>query len=191
MSSVSSTSHVILGMLAQHPRSGYDIKQYVDKSTRHFWAASYGQIYPDLKRLAEAGLVEGQSTPSGGRQRTVFSITHEGRAVLYEWLTSPAEPLEEVRDEALLKIFFADLLALEETIALLHIKRATHQRTLDQLEGQVQGAEAQRAAQGLRPMPMPLDYGIGFHRWAVAWCDETEALLRSEASQEQLQPKRA
>ncbi len=187
MPPLSSTSHVILGMLAQGPRSGYDIKQYVDKSTRHFWAASYGQIYPDLKRLADAGLVEGESTPSGGRQRIVFSITETGRAALHEWLTSPAEPLAEIRDEALLKIFFADLLTLEETAAVLRTKRAIHQRTLDQLESQVEPARASRAAMSLRPMPMALDYGIQFHRWAVAWCDETEALLRSEASQSRSQ----
>jgi DNA-binding PadR family transcriptional regulator len=189
MPPLSSTSHVILGMLAQRPRSGYDIKQFVDRSTRHFWAASYGQIYPDLKRLAEAGLVVGKSTPSGGRRRTVFNITEEGRAALHEWLTSPAEPLEEVRDEALLKIFFADLLTLEETTAVLHVKRASHQRTLDQLESQLEEAQSHRAARGLRPMPMALDYGIQFHRWAVAWCDETEALLRSEASQGRSSPR--
>jgi len=189
MPSLSSTSHVILGMLAQRPRSGYDIKRYVDRSTRHFWAASYGQIYPDLKRLAEAGLVEGESTPSGGRRRTVFTITEKGCGALFEWLTSPAEPVEEVRDEALLKIFFADLLTLEETTAVLRVKRASHQRTLDQLESQLEAARASRAARGVHPTPMALDYGIQFHRWAVAWCDETEALLRSEASQGRGSPR--
>jgi hypothetical protein len=38
------TGRVILGMLALGKTTGYDIKQFVDKSTRHFWAASYGQI---------------------------------------------------------------------------------------------------------------------------------------------------
>ena len=43
---LSATGRVILGMLAVEPRSGYDIKAIVDHSTRFFWAASYGQIYP-------------------------------------------------------------------------------------------------------------------------------------------------
>jgi DNA-binding PadR family transcriptional regulator len=46
------TAYVVLGMLRHEPRSGYEIKTVVDKSTRFFWAASYGQIYPELKRLA-------------------------------------------------------------------------------------------------------------------------------------------
>ena len=47
------TGRVILGMIALGNQTGYDIKQLVDKSTRHFWAASYGQIYPELRRLEE------------------------------------------------------------------------------------------------------------------------------------------
>ena len=53
------TGYVILGMLRNEPRSGYEIKRAVDDSTRFFWAASYGQIYPELRKLATAGLVEG------------------------------------------------------------------------------------------------------------------------------------
>ena len=51
------TSYVILGILGKRPMSGYEIKQFVDHSTRFFWAACYGQIYPELQRLAEAGLI--------------------------------------------------------------------------------------------------------------------------------------
>ena len=51
---------VILGLLSFRPRSGYDIKTVVDRSTRFFWAASYGQIYQELKRLEQEGLIEGE-----------------------------------------------------------------------------------------------------------------------------------
>ena len=60
----SPTAYVILGMLAWGPLSGYDIKAVVDRSVRFFWAASYGQIYPELKRLSEAGLIEGEAEPA-------------------------------------------------------------------------------------------------------------------------------
>ena len=39
-----SVTPVILGLLSYAPMSGYDMKQAVDRSTRFFWAASYGQI---------------------------------------------------------------------------------------------------------------------------------------------------
>src|SRR5437868_12137602 len=87
---LSATGRVILGMIAIGKQTGYDIKQLVDKSTRHFWAASYGQIYPELKRLEERGLIRGRSEPSGGRARTVYELTDAGRTALLAWLASDA-----------------------------------------------------------------------------------------------------
>ena len=55
------------GVARERPLSGYDIKAIVDRSTRFFWAASYGQIYPELRRLEAEGLVEGEDAPNGGR----------------------------------------------------------------------------------------------------------------------------
>ena len=75
---------VVLGLLALGPLSGYDIKTIVDRSTRFFWAASYGQIYPELRRLEQAGLVAGESVPTGARPRRVYSLTAEGRKQLRE-----------------------------------------------------------------------------------------------------------
>jgi DNA-binding PadR family transcriptional regulator len=102
---LNATAKVILGLLAMRPRSGYEIKSFVDDSTRYFWPASYGQIYPELRRLAEAGLVEGTDSPTGGRQRTIFELTKAGRAALRQWHSQPAEHFD-YRDEGLLKLFF-------------------------------------------------------------------------------------
>src|SRR5512142_2411494 len=102
------TGKVILGMLAFGKSTGYEIKQFVDKSTRFFWAASYGQIYPELKRLEDQGLVHGRAEPSGGRARTVFELTEAGRTALNNWLSSDLEQVYELRDEGMLKLFFSD-----------------------------------------------------------------------------------
>src|SRR2546423_15556211 len=85
------TGRVILGMIAFGRESGYEIKQLVDRSTRHFWAASYGQIYPELRRLEQQGLVTSRSEPSGARARTVYQLTESGRDALRHWLGSHAE----------------------------------------------------------------------------------------------------
>src|SRR3954454_592667 len=98
----SSTAYVILGMLGWRPMSGYEIKSLVDKSVRLFWAASYGQIYPELRRLSSAGLIEGKASPQGGRRRNVYRLTAAGRKELRAWLGADPEVFE-VRDEGLLK----------------------------------------------------------------------------------------
>src|SRR5436305_1423033 len=100
--SITPTGRVLLGMIALGKQTGYDIKQLIDKSTRHFWAASYGQIYPELKRLEERGLVQSRSEPTGGRARTVYALTPAGERALRDWITSSAEPLYELRDESML-----------------------------------------------------------------------------------------
>ena len=79
MSSLSPTARVILGLLAWRPRTGYEIKQVTDQSTRFFWGASYGQIYPELRRLEADGLVESREEPRGRVPRRVYSLTKAGR----------------------------------------------------------------------------------------------------------------
>ena len=104
---LSATAKAILGIVAKEPRSGYEIKAFVDKSTRFFWAASYGQIYPELRRLEEQGLITGTDAPTGGRKRTVYRITAAGRKALREWHRRESE-VYELRDEGMLKLFLAD-----------------------------------------------------------------------------------
>src|SRR5215212_5708677 len=118
MESLSATAYVILGMVSREPRSGYEIKALVDNTTRFFWAASYGQIYPELKKLSEAGLLEGADAPRGERKRTVYAITAAGRQALEDWLRQPPGTYE-LRDEGLLKLFFAGALPPAEGVVIL------------------------------------------------------------------------
>src|SRR5919206_1975351 len=94
------TTYVVLGMLGLGAQTGYDIKSIVDRSTRFFWAASYGQIYPELARLERDGLVVGD-VPTGGRRRKTYRLTRRGRDALRAWLLEPSARYE-LRDEGLL-----------------------------------------------------------------------------------------
>jgi len=101
------TSYVILGLLGLGPHSGYDIKQLADMSTRHFWATSYGQIYPELRRMTQAGLIKPEDASKGTRQRTIYHLTAKGRQTLHAWVADGTVQPVEIRDEMLLKLFFA------------------------------------------------------------------------------------
>jgi DNA-binding PadR family transcriptional regulator len=167
---LSPTARVLLAMIRKGRRTGYEIKQLVDVSTRFFWAASYGQIYPELKRLEQAGLIEGEDDPAGGRQRRAYRLTAAGDAALDEWLRSDADPTYEMRDEALLKLFFSDDLTDAERLRLLRRMRARHQAIVDNLRSI---EEAAKAAGG-GPYAV-LRFGLGTHGWVVEWCREQEA----------------
>jgi DNA-binding PadR family transcriptional regulator len=85
---LSRTGRVILGTIALGRHTGYDIKSFIDRTARNFWAASYGQLYPEPRRLEDHGLVRGRPEPSGGRARTVYELTDAGTAALRRWLLS-------------------------------------------------------------------------------------------------------
>ena len=173
---LSPTAYVILGFLSWSPKSGYDIKRLVDESTRFFWAASYGQIYPELKRLAEAGLIEGAGGPQGGRRRTVYSLTPEGSARLREWLDVEPETFE-LRDEGLLKLFFASA-SPETAAATLRAKRRQHLETLEQFRELEESGKPEGYAL------VVLRYGIELQEWTVAWCERALADLNVPTEKE-------
>jgi len=163
---LSPTAYVILGMLGWRPMSGYEIKSLVDKSTRFFWAASYGQIYPELRRLSADGLIEGKASPQGGRRRNVYRLTPAGRKELRAWLGVDADVFE-LRDEGLLKLFFADAAGDEAAIQALDAKRREHERVLARLEE----IDANGGPDGFAALV--LRYGIECNRWQADWCERT------------------
>lgn len=182
---LSPTAYVILGMLRHGARSGYEIKQVVDNSTRFFWAASYGQIYPDLRKLAKAGLVAGEPKPQGGRKRTVYRLTAAGRRTLRDWLAEEPELLE-LRDEGLLKLFFAEAADGRRAVEILEAKRRIHERKLEQLRAVERDASVDLDAD---PYPyLVLRYGLAFNEWIVDWCERAKAEL--EAGGEAAKPRR-
>jgi PadR family transcriptional regulator AphA len=172
------TAYVILGMVSREARSGYEIKAAVDNSTRFFWAASYGQIYPELKRLSEAGLVEGVDASRGERKRTVYAITDAGMAALMDWLRQPPQT-SEMREEGLLKLFFADVLPPEDAIATL---RTMRERRLE-LAARLRGMEPMTLEKDPFSL-MVLQGGIEFNQWFADWCERMEERLLSTAQPE-------
>jgi PadR family transcriptional regulator AphA len=168
------TSYVILGMLSLGAKTGYDIKGIVDKSTRFFWAASYGQIYPELRRLEKVGLVKGELAPTGGRKRRVYELTAAGRHVLAEWAASPPR-MPELRDENLLKLFFSDALPREQALEQLRMRRRGHEEFL----GILKEIEA-RPGDDPPFVDLVLRYGIEYAEFNIDWCKRHERRLEKK-----------
>jgi DNA-binding PadR family transcriptional regulator len=104
---------VLLGLLAIEPMSGYDLGLTIRVSVGHFWNESYGQIYPNLKRLAAAGLVTAKTERQKGKpDRRIYFITEKGSERLVKWLAAQPQP-EIPRNEFLLKLFFGDRIPTE------------------------------------------------------------------------------
>jgi PadR family transcriptional regulator AphA len=174
MSNLSSTARVILGLLKFEPRTGYDVKQVTDISTRFFWRASYGQIYPELHALAEAGLVRARDEPQGRRRRLVYELTPSGERAFRHWLAASGE-LYEVRDEGLLRLFFGELMTVDELLALVRRRRAWFEEAADRfhaIEAELGDLEGPSAA--------VLRYGIELMDWSAGWWADLEQRILAD-----------
>jgi PadR family transcriptional regulator, regulatory protein AphA len=171
MSTLSATARVILGLLKFEPRTGYDVKRVTDFSTRFFWRASYGQIYPELRALEKAGLVRSREEPYGRRRRRVYELTTDGERSLDEWLHSETDQYE-LRDEGLLRLFFGELVSDEDVLALVRRRREifeNHAALFRQISGELGEIEG--------PSAEVLRYGIESMDWNVAWWADLERRL--------------
>jgi DNA-binding PadR family transcriptional regulator len=166
-------------MLRFGSRTGYDIKQKIEISTGFFWGASYGQIYPELKRLERAGLVAAEADPRGGVKRTAYRLTGAGQRALHDWLADPGAQLFELRDEALLKVFFGDLLTDAELLANVRARREWCEQVLALFR---EIDEMPVRGWGDRRSPTEaLHYGLELMEWMRDWYARKERALTRRA----------
>ncbi|MGR6970643.1 PadR family transcriptional regulator [Streptomyces cynarae] len=111
-----SLRHALLGLLSERPASGYDLLKLFDTSLATVWPATQSQIYTELTKLADAGLIT--VAAEGPRGRKEYAVTEEGMAELRHWLTETA-PQRNTRSDILLRVFFLGVLTPGQARAYL------------------------------------------------------------------------
>jgi len=105
---------ILLGFLTHQPLTGYELKKRFSISFSFFSGASYGSIYPALKKMEREGLVTQQlEIQDGAPNRKVYSITAAGRKTFIESLTAPFH-WEMPKNAFLTRLFFFAHLSPEE-----------------------------------------------------------------------------
>jgi DNA-binding PadR family transcriptional regulator len=122
------TSYIVLGLLdaaAPAEATPYDLKQAMAVSVDHFWSTPHAQVYREPERLATGGYVT-ERREETGRRRRFYAITDRGRTALEEWRGKAPDDLPELREPAVLKLFFgADPgLVAEHQIGMLEAELA-------------------------------------------------------------------
>ena len=97
-----SLRHALLGLLSERPASGYDLLKLFDTSLVNVWPATQSQLYGELNKLADSGLIE--VADIGPRGRKEYRITRAGRAELQRWMMNPQND-PPFRDASLLRVF--------------------------------------------------------------------------------------
>lgn len=154
------TSYVVLGLVElAGPSTPYDMKRGVEASIGNFWSFPHTQLYTEPERLAEAGYLT-EEREEGGRRRKVYSLTDSGRQALDAWRSDPTGELAELRDPAVLKLFFG-----AERGPLGRAQLAAHRRKLAEYE-ELRDAIASTAPPG--PL-IALECGIEHERMLIRY----------------------
>jgi DNA-binding PadR family transcriptional regulator len=124
-----SLPHVLLGLLAEESRTGYDLERAMREDLDHVWRAELSQIYPALARLRREGWVHLKVLgPRRGPRRNLYRVTASGRRELRRWLALPPPP--RGKDETLARVAFLDAMApAERRLTLLNQERAIAEET--------------------------------------------------------------
>jgi PadR family transcriptional regulator AphA len=152
------TSFIVMGFLAAMTEATpYELKQAVAASVGNFWTLQHAQLYSEPERLAQAGFLT-EKREETGRRRKRYRLTARGRRALEDWLRSPVQEVTELRDLALLKLFFG-----AEPDVLAPTQLEAHRRKLTEYEGFAE----QEMPRGVR---LALESGLGHEReWVRFW----------------------
>ncbi|MCS3429805.1 PadR family transcriptional regulator [Klebsiella sp. BIGb0407] len=126
--------YAILGLLNRKSMTGYDINKEFNYELSEFWHAKHSQIYTELKKLHEEGLVYYSVEITGEiLEKKQYSITGSGKDDLIRWLHKD-EPIEKTaKDVFRVRMYFSNNLDLSSRISLLESQKMQHRRRLNQL----------------------------------------------------------
>jgi DNA-binding PadR family transcriptional regulator len=163
---LTTTEAVVLGLLAEGERSGYDLLKRAEGSVAYMWTPAKSHLYAVLPRLVDAGLARRRNIHQQGRpDKQLYRPTPAGLDAVRGWVESAAP---SSWDELLLKVFFAKLASRAAVIRQLEEARDEQRALLAEYEG-------------VRPKTrfggLTLGYGLALMPTRIAWLDATIAEL--------------
>lgn len=121
-----SLRHALIGLLAEHSASGWDLTRRFEDLLGTVWPAGHPQIYGELGKLEADGFIEIES--EGPRRRKTYRATESGIEEVRRWLTT-VDVDHTLRLEPVLRSVFFWLMTPEELAAYLD-KEAAFYRDL-------------------------------------------------------------
>ncbi|WP_434618679.1 PadR family transcriptional regulator [Arthrobacter sp. A5] len=104
-----SLPHAILTSLLERPGSGAELARRFDKSIGYFWQATHQQIYRELARLEERGLIRSAAREATRGRKRDYAVLPAGAAELQRWTGLQQDP-QPVRDALLVRLRAAAVL---------------------------------------------------------------------------------
>ncbi len=173
----------VLAALLEGESSGYDLAKGFNASVANFWMATPQQLYRELERLADDGLIEARIVQQERRpNKRMFSLTEGGFDAIREFTgRSPRPPA--LRDELMIRVQAVDagdVAAVRDSVAerreWAQAKVQRYERLRDRLLDGRSEAEFLATAQRVGPY-LTLMRGISFEEENIRWADRTLAII--------------
>ena len=120
-----SVRHAMLGLLAQRPRHGYELRTVFQALVggKENWDVKPAQIYTTLARLEQGGFIAEDSVEQdAGPEKRIYAITLAGRKILTEWFACGIERGHQ-QDEFFLKLMIGLVSGAADPYRLIHTQR--------------------------------------------------------------------
>ncbi len=179
-----SLKYAVLAALLEGEASGYELSKVFDVSLANFWPATPQQLYRELERLAQDGLIEARVVQQERRpNKRMFTLTEAGRADLSGFAATPPRRPTAIRDELLIKVQAMDGTdpavtreLIEERMSWARGKLARYERVRERLVGDRDEETYLREAERVGPY-LTLMAGIAFEEQNLRWCERALVLL--------------
>ena len=180
MARVNKTRFAILGCLSVKPMSAYEIKTFMARSTAYFWMEHEAQLYPNIKKLHEQGVIDCQEeVAQKAGMRKVYHINELGLELLQEWLKQKSATML-YRNEFLLKLFFGNNVSTAVTLERIKTKQIELQQELAMYQALQKEFAQLPEFERKRFALITLLYGIRLTEAELAWCDEAMKIIEQE-----------
>jgi DNA-binding PadR family transcriptional regulator len=175
-----SVRYAIMGLLHYEDMHGYRIKEHLERNFGHMWTVNFGQIYPELKKLNEEGMVNMiRETQENAPPRKVYSITDKGREDFAEWLASDPERGIVLRDPFLLRFTFFGFGDRERALDIIDGQIGEYEQQLVRRRGNM--ARWRRMDMHVR---LVAELGVSLNEMILEWLERARKELSEPAAEE-------
>ncbi|WP_035796738.1 PadR family transcriptional regulator [Kitasatospora mediocidica] len=172
-----SLPHAILTALLERPSSGLELTRRFDKSIGFFWSATHQQIYRELAKLEQGGLIRAVPGPPTRGQKKEYEVLPAGREELAGWVAERQDP-KPVRDALLLRLRAAAVVGAAGLDVELQRHLELHQRQLaDYTAIEERDFPPGKADEENRLHHLVLRAGIGLEASWIDWLTQARAEL--------------
>jgi DNA-binding PadR family transcriptional regulator len=186
-------AYAILSLLDRSDASGYELMKLFDSSVANFWHATHPQIYRELARLEQNGLVRHKRVLQQVRpNKKVFSITQAGRSELRRWAEESLTSAPQVNDVITLKAMSLPLLPPDQAIARVREWAAIHRKIYEKYKAiQAQFLKLENGKlKGDLGIYLTLLRGLTFEKSHLDWCTMVEEAITAAQRKPQPHPRR-